>query len=60
MKKVSIRPNSDSGIGQEGFDLDGFVNIDNVLALMTELEIKKGNTLTRTRVLPMTLTTSPT
>jgi hypothetical protein len=41
MKKVSIRPDSDSGIGHECFDLDGFVNIDNVLALMTELQIKK-------------------
>lgn len=42
MKKVSVRPDSDSGIRHECFDLDGFVNIDNVLALMTELDIKKG------------------
>ena len=60
MQEIGIRPDGDSGIGGEGLNLNGLIDVDDILAFMAELQISLNHTLTRTRFLPMTLTTYPT
>ena len=59
MKNVVIRPYSNSKISFDVLNFDGFIDIDDILALMAELNINR-NTLTSTLFLAMTFTTYPT
>ena len=59
MQNVVIGSDCDSEVGFDILDLDGLIDVDDVLALVAELNGGEC-TLTRTLFLPITLTTSPT
>ena len=59
VQNVVIGPDCDSEVGLDVLNFDGLVNVDDVLPLVAQLNIRES-TLTRTLFLPITFTTSPT
>ena len=59
VQNVVIGPDCHSEVGLDILDLDGLIDVDDVLALVAELNGGEY-TLTSTLFLPITLTTSPT